>query len=132
MKRYSLDNAFSKEELLVLDKLKYDSHVQILKAFDYECYLFLHKTDDNYIGRKYDKNKLFDFKECFGDYEDYYNDAIYEYYRCVPKHIIKFYQFYLIETFDFPGEWYRGDKTYNGNIMLTYYNDGLKELLDNI
>lgn len=130
---YNLNYNFSEKENAILNQIKKDNNIKVLDKFEDECYLFLYKKSntDSSIDR-YDNKKLYPFEKCFGNYSEHYNNKKYEYYHCVPKHIIKYYNFYAVETLDFPGEWYRADEKKNHNLMLTTWYDSLQDWMDRI
>lgn len=130
---YKLETLFSENNVKLLKTFENDLKIKILTEADFECYILLGKIKNNDTTTyRYDPKKLYQFAHCFGDYKYYYNSEEYEYYHCVPKHIISFYQFYLVETADFPGEWYRAEPERNGNLMLTVYDDTLEEAINNL
>lgn len=132
---YYLDSKLSEAELNYLESIGLSEckEIEILSCFNYECYIQLCaicvKDEEEDL---YQKSKIFSFRECFGDYEDPYNKPEYEYYKCNPKHIIRFFGYYLVECYDFPGEWYRASAERNGSLLLEVYDDTLEQAIGNL
>lgn len=132
---YSLNINLSANDNKFLEKcgIKNCKEIEILNSFSHECYIQLHilsgiKTEND----RYNKNKIYDFSACFGDYDDPFNSPEYEYYHCIPKHIVRFYNYYLVECYDFPNEWYRAESEKNGNLLLQVYDDTLEMAILNL
>lgn len=124
---YRLDNNLSENEIDILSDygMGIYSDVQILSSFHNECFILL-CADSRYYR---DKDKVFSFAECYGNYPHYFNKPQYLYYYCTPKRIVKFFHYYLIESHDFPEEWYRVEQQKNGNMILYVYSDSLEDAL---
>lgn len=132
---YYLDVALSDKDnkFLEMCDIKYSDEIEILSSFQYECYIQLSVINDTKTeSDRYDKNKIYTFSDCFGEYNDTFNSPEYEYYHCVPKHIVRFYNYYLVECYDFPDEWYRAESEKNGNLLLQVYDDTLEEAILNL
>lgn len=132
---YYLDITLSANDnnFLEMCDIKHSNEIEILSSFQYECYIQLAVINDTKTeSDRYDKNKLYTFSDCFGEYDDPFNSPKYEYYHCVPKHIVRFYNYCLVECYDFPGEWYRAESEKNGNLLLQVYDDTLEEAILNL
>lgn len=132
---YYLNSKLSEIELDYLESIGLSScdEIEILRIFKNECYIQLQANIEiDPQNDRYDKKQIFPFSICFGDYEDPYNNVNYEYYQCKPKHIIRFFSYYLVESYDFPGEWYRASAERNGSLLLEVYDDTLEEAILNL
>lgn len=99
-----INNNFTQKEQMVIDNW-IDSQMDIPSVFDEECYLLNEKGDLTY-------------EECFGKIDNkYFKNQ--RYFLAYPKHIIKYYNYYLLENYGEEGEWYVGEKQINGNIEFT-------------
>lgn len=132
---YYLNSKLSETELNYLESIGLSNckEIEILRIFKNECYIQLQANIEiDPQNDRYDKKQIFPFSICFGDYEDPYNNIDYEYYRCKPKHIIRFFSYYLVESYDFPGEWYRASAERNGSLLLEVYDDTLEQAIGNL
>lgn len=54
--------------------IKHSNEIEILSSFQYECYIQLAVINDTKTeSDRYDKNKLYTFSACFGEYDDPFN-----------------------------------------------------------
>lgn len=107
-----LNNNFTQEEQQVIDKWR-DSKLGIPVVLDEKCYLL-------------NDNGNLTYEQCFGKTEsNYFNQQ--KYFLATPIHIIKYYNYYLLENKGEEGEWYVGEKQMNGSIEFTKCCETLKD-----
>ena len=71
------------------------------------------------------------YNECFG-ITDIDAFARQRYEKVIPYRVIKFYQFYLMNTEEDAGHWYRGRKDYSGNWEYDCVTDNLEEAFESL
>lgn len=110
-------------------------NIHMLKKFRGCCYLLLSKNKMNGIYKSYsdiyNKERLFNYKQCFNDYCEYYCHNRFEFLQCTPMHILKFYHYYVVKLIEFPDEWFRGELI-NGNILLEVSAERLDNIIDSL
>ncbi len=102
-----------------------DSELQVLNELlgTYEILTFV--EGKFFALSEYGENSYFDCFECIED--DFFMQQKYELMK--PKKVIKFYQYYIVETEEEPGIWYRGILRENGNYELDCCGDTLQEII---
>lgn len=108
-----LSTIFSEEEKRTLYKWGGNSY-EILSHIEGESYVL------NNLEGKYGYNECFSptNKKMF---------ACQKYEKVTPYRIIRFYDFYLMDTVEEKNIWYRGRKDVNGNWEYMCYSDSLEE-----
>lgn len=108
-----LSTLFSEEEKRTLYKWAGNSY-EILSHIEGESYIL------NNLEGKYGYNECFKptNKKMF---------ASQKYEKITPYRIIRFYDFYLMDTVEEKNIWYRGRKDENGNWEYMCYSDSLEE-----
>ena len=113
-----LNTIFSEEEKNTL--LEHAGHIGegyiILDKFEYECFI-LCTTGEYY------------FNDCF-EKTDNENWMKLRYDKAKPHRIIKFYDYYFVETLEEKGKWWRATQDKNGNLELTAYSENLGEAFE--
>ena len=136
MKIYSLQK-LSLEDKKYVSKLSkgHQKKIHMLKKFKGECYCLLckEKIDGVYQSNTdmFKKELLFTYDECFHEHSNFYSDEHYEFLQCTPKHILKFYHYFVVQVYEFPNEWYRGELC-NGNILLDIVEDTMERIVDTL
>lgn len=103
-------------------KIWQDNGLNILNKIDCKCYVinWNNKGEYNYIS-------------CFGksNRNDYFEkDKTFD--LVVPRRIIRYYQYYLMETMEQVGVWYVGEKQANGDIEFLWSFNSLEDAFDSL
>ena len=77
-----------------------------------------------------EKGEFF-YNDCFEKTDDDYFKQL-KYERIVPRRIIEFYQYYLMESKDEKNIWYRGRRDKSGNWEYDCYFESLEEILESL
>ena len=112
-----LSTCFSDEEKAILSKYAGD-------AFELLSYI---------EGEAYVLNENGDY--CYNDCFDVANDAFFtqqKYEKVIPYRIIKFYQYYLMNTKEEVNSWYRGRRDSSGNWEYDCISDSLEEAFESL
>lgn len=110
-----LSTYFSDEEQEVLSKCAGDTF-EILSHIEGDSYVLSEKGEYCY-------NECFDITD-----EDFFAQQKYE--KVIPYRIIKFYQYYLMDTEEEVDIWYRGRKDSSGNWEYDCVSDSLEEAFE--
>jgi hydroxymethylpyrimidine pyrophosphatase-like HAD family hydrolase len=114
---YILNSNFNENEKKVLEKYA-DSKYFILSNINEECYILC-------------ENGEYYYNACFKHIDnEYFKNQKYE--KATPCRMIKFYQYYLMETYEEPNIWYRGRKDENKNYEFDCFCDSLEEGLESV
>ncbi len=114
---HSLNTDFNENEKEILEKCA-GRELSILSNINEECYILC-------------KNGEYNYNDCFHyTYDEYFKNQ--KYRKALPYRMIKFYQYYLMETHEEPNIWYRGRKDENKNYEFDCSCDDLEEVFDSL
>lgn len=112
-----LSTDFSDEEREILRKCAGNSY-EVLLSVDGDSYVLSEKG--SYL-----------YNDCFMSIDiDFFAQQRYE--KVIPYRIIKFYQYYLMDTEGEKDIWYRGHRDDSGNWEYTCYSDSLEEAFESL
>ena len=110
-----LSTCFSDEETNVLSKYT-GNNFEVLSYIEGVTYVL-------------SENGEYCYNDCFDATDnDYFAQQKYE--KVIPYRIIKFYQYYLMNTKEELNSWYRGRKDSNGNWEYDCVSDSLEEAFE--
>ena len=110
-----LSTKFSVKENVVLQKYA-GSEFELLTKIEGDSYVLSESGEYSY-------------NDCFETTEiEFFAQQKYE--RVVPYRIIKFYQYYLMNTQEDVDVWYRGRRDRNGNWEYSCFSDSLEEAFE--
>ena len=113
----NLNIDFNDDEKYVLQRFG-GKDFEILSMIEGESYIL--KENGDYF-----------YNDCFKLTDnDYFMKQKYE--KVTPYRIIKFYNYYLTETVEEEGVWYKGRKDVNGNWEYECYCDSLQEAFESL
>lgn len=113
----NLNIKFSDEEKSILQRFG-GNYYEILSLIDGESYILNEYGDYSY-------------NDCFKPTDNtYFMKQKYE--KAVPYRVIKFSSYYLMETIDERGVWYKGRKDAIGNWEYECYSDSLQEAFESL
>lgn len=96
-----LVTSLAEEEQRIIDQWK-DKNLIIMESIDFVCYVLSGKGEMEY-------------ESCFGETTKAFEKKQ-RYKLAIPQKVIKYYQYYLLETQDEIGQWYVGGMQKNGNV----------------
>ena len=78
-----------------------------------------------------DVNGKYNYNECFAPTsDDFFKNQKYQ--LVLPGKIVKFYNYYLMQSYEEMGLWFRGQKKSNGNYEFDCCADSLEEIIDSL
>lgn len=114
---YNLNINFSNDELCILQRFG-GMHYEILSTIDGDSYILSDNGD-------------YFYNDCFEPTEnDYFKKQKYE--KAIPNRVVKFSNYYLMETIEEEGIWYKGRKDRIGNWEYECYCDSLQEAFESL
>jgi len=112
-----LHKEFTEAEKKVIN-LWNDSNLFILDQIAEDCYLM-------------NANGNLSYEECFGAVSNTFYKNL-RYNLALPRKVIKYYTYYLLENINEEGEWYVGEKQNNGNIEFTKCCESLEDAFNSL
>lgn len=109
-----LNNIFSEEEKKIIAECVGTNYI-ILDKFEYECFICC-------------ENGEYYYNDCFTETDNEYFMK-WKFEKANPDRIIKFYNYYLMETLEEKGEWYIGKQDKNGNLEFDASGGDLENAL---
>lgn len=113
----NLNINFSDEEMRILQRFG-GKYYEILSAIEGDSYILTDNGD-------------YFYNDCFEPMDnDYFMNQKYE--KAIPNRVVKFSNYYLMETIEEKEIWYKGRKDRNGNWEYECYCNSLKEAFESL
>lgn len=116
-----LISIFTNTEKKVLEIWK-DKELKVLSEINCKCFII-----------NWENKGKYNYEICFGksNNNDYFEKNK-TFDIAIPRRIIKYYQYYLMETMEQLGIWFTGEKQVNGNLEFLWQFDSLEKAFDSL
>lgn len=108
---YKLNKTFSDDEKMIITK-GLGKNYSILNQIESECFILCKKGEYFYNDCFSPENREFFMRQ--------------QYRKANPNRIIRFYHYFLMDTIEVRGDWYRGRQDENGNFEFDTHGGDLE------